>query len=120
MSVEYDYFIFAEKKVKMMFTWDEIHVFSLVFESFRHYLTNSISQNPQSKTTVSGLIIAGYSVLIAGFMLKPSKPAAEVAAPVVAKVSTGSTAIPSVDDEAFATFIEDESNLQKWIDTSEE
>ena len=54
-------------------------------------------------------------------MLKPSKAteAAPEVATVVTKASSGSTAIPSVDDEAFANFIEDESNLQKWIDTAE-
>ena len=69
-------------------------------------------------TIVAGLIITGYTVLITGFMLKPSK--ATEAAPAAPKASSESTAIPSVDDEAFATFIEDESNLQKWIDTAEE
>ena len=68
---------------------------------------------------VAGLIIGGYAVLITAFMLKPSKAAEPL--PVVAKASTSSiTSIPSVDDEAFASFIEDESNLQKWIDTAEE
>lgn len=67
---------------------------------------------------VAGLIIGGYAVLITAFMLKPSKAAEPLP---VAKASTSSiTSIPSVDDEAFASFIEDESNLQKWIDTAEE
>jgi len=66
---------------------------------------------------VAGLIISGYTVLITLFMLKPSKPAPPLAAPKPASASA--TSIPSVDDEAFATFIEDESNLQKWIDTAE-
>lgn len=38
---------------------------------------------------------------------------------VVAKVSSSVGTIPSVDDPAFADFIEDESNLLKWIDAAE-
>mmetsp|Transcript_14952 Transcript_14952/g.18234 ORF Transcript_14952/g.18234 Transcript_14952/m.18234 type:complete len:116 (-) Transcript_14952:299-646(-) len=67
---------------------------------------------------VALLIMGGYGVIITGFMLKPSKPAAPAPVAPVA-VKTTSTSIPSVDDEAFASFIEDESNLQKWIDTAE-
>ena len=88
------------------------HIYGVLFRvSLAH---NSISVS----FIVSGLIIAGYAVLITGFMLKPSKPAPP--APEAKPVSTTTTSIPSVEDEAFATFIEDESNLQKWIDTSEE
>jgi hypothetical protein len=70
--------------------------------------------------SVSGLILAGYTVLITAVMLKPSSPAPAPEVVAVKPVAaTGSTSIPSVDDEAFGTFIEDESNLQKWIDTAE-
>lgn len=48
----------------------------------------------------------------------PSSKKEEVeAAPVAKAADTG--AIPSVDDEAFADFIENEQNLQKWIDSAE-
>ena len=93
------------------------HIYGVLFHvSLAH---NSISIC--SISIVAGLIIAGYSVLITGFMLKPSKAAPP--APESKSVSINTTSgwsIPSVEDEAFATFIEDESNLQKWIDTAEE
>lgn len=38
-------------------------------------------------------------------------------APVKAAADTGS--IPSVDDDNFADFIENEANLNKWIDSAE-
>ena len=47
------------------------------------------------------------------------KGAPEEAPVVAAKPAATVGTIPSVDDEAFAEFIEDESNLMKWIDTAE-
>jgi hypothetical protein len=66
------------------------------------------------------LILAGYTVLIGGVMLKPSKPAAAPVAAAPVAASSGSSDIPSVDDEAFGTFIEDETNLNSWLATAEE
>jgi hypothetical protein len=51
-------------------------------------------------------------------MLKPSKKVEEVVV-AVAKPASTSTSIPSVDDASFAEFIENEANLQKWIDSAE-
>lgn len=38
---------------------------------------------------------------------------------VATKSADVSGAIPSVEDESFAEFIENEGNLQKWIDSAE-
>mmetsp|Transcript_3169 Transcript_3169/g.3675 ORF Transcript_3169/g.3675 Transcript_3169/m.3675 type:complete len:116 (-) Transcript_3169:200-547(-) len=67
---------------------------------------------------VAGLILGGYATLITLVSLKPSKAKAEE--PVVAaKPAETSGAMPSIDDAEFAEFIENESNLQKWIDSAE-
>lgn len=65
--------------------------------------------------TVAGLILGGYTTLfLIVKMLPSSKKEAE---PVAKSADTGS--IPSVEDESFAHFIENEENLQKWIDSAE-
>jgi hypothetical protein len=70
-----------------------------------------------SLKTVAGLILGGYATLITIVSLKPSGSKEE---PVVAsKPADVSGAIPSVEDESFAEFIENEGNLQKWIDSAE-
>uniref|UniRef100_A0A7S2I9N5 Uncharacterized protein n=1 Tax=Helicotheca tamesis TaxID=374047 RepID=A0A7S2I9N5_9STRA len=72
---------------------------------------------------LAGAILAGYGVLIMGATIGSkmggSAPAEEPApvAPVTPAASTGS--IPSVDSDEFATFIESEENLLKWIETAE-
>lgn len=50
--------------------------------------------------------------------MKPSGKVEE-AAPVAKATDSSSTAIPSVDDDSFGEFIENEANLQKWIDSAE-
>lgn len=62
-------------------------------------------------------IIGGYGVIIAFFLLKPSSPKAVEAPAPVAKAAT--TGIPSVEDPSFGDFIENEANLNRWIDTAE-
>jgi hypothetical protein len=47
----------------------------------------------------------------------PSSKKEVEAAPVAKAADTGT--IPSVEDESFAEFIENEENLQKWIDSAE-
>ena len=53
-----------------------------------------------------------YLVVKAGMAMSPAKP--EVAAPAVVESVGG---IPDVEDAAFGTFIESESNLNKLIDS---
>mmetsp|Transcript_13048 Transcript_13048/g.24517 ORF Transcript_13048/g.24517 Transcript_13048/m.24517 type:complete len:117 (-) Transcript_13048:186-536(-) len=67
---------------------------------------------------VAGLIIGGYATLFTLVSLKPSKAKEE---PVVVSKPAADVvgAIPSVEDESFADFIENEGNLQKWIDSAE-
>lgn len=67
---------------------------------------------------MSRAIIGGYGVIIAFFVLKPSgaKAVEEAPAPVAKAATTG---IPSVEDPAFGDFIENEANLNRWIDSAE-
>lgn len=73
------------------------------------------------KKKVAGAILGGYGVAITLAMLKSKlsgsseEPAPVAAAPVAAP--TGD--IPSVESAEFETFIENESNLMKWVDTLE-
>jgi hypothetical protein len=61
-----------------------------------------------------------YSGVISLAVLRSKMKSAPAEEPVVvAKVSSSVGTIPSVDDPAFADFIEDESNLLKWIDAAE-
>ena len=61
-----------------------------------------------------------YSGVISLAVLKSKLTSAPAEEPIAAtKVSSSVGTIPSVDDPAFADFIEDESNLLKWIDTAE-
>merc|ERR1719330_2236453 len=62
-------------------------------------------------------IIGGYGAIIALAMLKPS--GAKKEAPPALVASTSSVGIPSVEDPAFGDFIENEANLQSWIDSAE-
>ena len=66
---------------------------------------------------VAGAIIGGYAAIITLASLKPSKKAEPVAEKPASSASTG--AIPSVDAPEFAEFIENEDNLNKWIDSAE-
>lgn len=67
---------------------------------------------------VAGLVLGGYATLITITLLKPSKAVEE---PVVAAKPAADTtgAMPSIDDAEFAEFIENEANLNKWIDSAE-
>merc|ERR1719223_428741 len=56
---------------------------------------------------VSGLILGGYTLLFTLVSLKPSGKADPV--PVAKPVASSTSAIPSVDDPAFADFIENEA-----------
>eukprot|EP00552_Chaetoceros_brevis_P001586 CAMPEP_0197736820 /NCGR_PEP_ID=MMETSP1435-20131217/4399_1 /TAXON_ID=426625 /ORGANISM="Chaetoceros brevis, Strain CCMP164" /LENGTH=115 /DNA_ID=CAMNT_0043325081 /DNA_START=8 /DNA_END=355 /DNA_ORIENTATION=- len=68
---------------------------------------------------VSGLVLGGYATLITIALLKPSG-AVEEPVVVAAKPAADTTgAMPSIDDAEFAEFIEDEANLNKWIDSAE-
>ena len=69
---------------------------------------------------VALLILGLYSGVISLAVLKSkmsSSPEEPVAVPKPVSSAVGT--IPSVDDPAFAEFIEDEANLMKWIDTAE-
>ena len=68
--------------------------------------------------------MGGYGALISFFVLKSKfskKPeaAALVTAPS-SSTSATSDAIPSVESNDFANFIESEENLMKWVATSEQ
>jgi hypothetical protein len=67
---------------------------------------------------VAGLILGGYTTLFMLVKIWPSSKKEVEAAPV-AKAAADTGTIPSVEDEAFAEFIENEENLQKWIDSAE-
>ena len=68
--------------------------------------------------------MGGYGALISFFVLKskfskkPVPAAAVTAAP--SSISVSSDAIPSVESNDFANFIESEENLLKWVATSEQ
>lgn len=70
---------------------------------------------------MAGAILGGYGVAITLAVLKSKvsgssdEPAPVAAAPVTAP--TGD--IPSVESAEFESFIENESNLMKWVDTLE-
>lgn len=71
-----------------------------------------------SLPTVAGVILGGYAALFTLVKIMPSGSKEEAApAPVKAAADTGS--IPSIDDDNFADFIENEANLNKWIDSAE-
>mmetsp|Transcript_22023 Transcript_22023/g.26164 ORF Transcript_22023/g.26164 Transcript_22023/m.26164 type:complete len:94 (-) Transcript_22023:405-686(-) len=64
-------------------------------------------------------IIGGYGVIIAFFVLKPSGAKAVEEAPAAPVAKPATTGIPSVEDTAFGDFIENEANLNRWIDSAE-
>ena len=73
---------------------------------------------PLPTNVVSGLILAGYTTLFTLVSLMPSGKKEEPVA-VVAVKSVSTSAVPSIDDATFGDFIENEANLQKWIDSAE-
>uniref|UniRef100_A0A7S2R1X0 Uncharacterized protein n=1 Tax=Eucampia antarctica TaxID=49252 RepID=A0A7S2R1X0_9STRA len=70
---------------------------------------------------LAGAILGGYGVVIALGMLKSklSSSDEEPAPVVVAPVAAITGDIPSVESAEFDTFIENESNLMKWVDSLE-
>jgi hypothetical protein len=70
---------------------------------------------------VAGAIMGGYGALISFFILKSKFSSKPVAAAVVPAptLAVSSDAIPSVESNAFANFIESEENLLKWVATAE-
>eukprot|EP00979_Chaetoceros_neogracilis_P007843 scaffold1698_cov279-Chaetoceros_neogracile.AAC.2 len=68
---------------------------------------------------VSGLILAGYAGIFAIVSLIPSGAKEEPVVVAAVKPVETSGSIPSVNDDSFAEFIENEENLQKWIDSAE-
>ncbi len=81
------------------------------------FFSLSANAHPPFTSTVAGLILGGYTILFTLVSLKPSSAKPEEVIPV--KAAASSTAIPSVDDDSFSEFIENEANLQKWIDSAE-
>jgi hypothetical protein len=72
------------------------------------------------RCTVAGAIMGGYGALISFFVLKSKfskKPVAP--APVETPVPITSDAIPSIESNDFAAFIESEENLMKWVATGD-
>ena len=66
--------------------------------------------------------MGGYGALISFFILKSKFSSKPVAAAVVDPAPTpavSSDAIPSVESNDFANFIESEENLLKWVATAE-
>eukprot|EP00559_Dactyliosolen_fragilissimus_P003963 CAMPEP_0184855124 /NCGR_PEP_ID=MMETSP0580-20130426/443_1 /TAXON_ID=1118495 /ORGANISM="Dactyliosolen fragilissimus" /LENGTH=118 /DNA_ID=CAMNT_0027349553 /DNA_START=50 /DNA_END=406 /DNA_ORIENTATION=+ len=69
---------------------------------------------------LAGAIIGGYVGLITIFSLKSKmSPAPEPVVAAATPVSPSAGDIPSVDSEAFSTYIENEDNLMRWIDEAE-
>ena len=70
---------------------------------------------------VAGAILGGYGVAITLAVLKSKvSGSSDEPAPVAAPVASAPTGdIPSVESTEFESFIENESNLMKWVDTLE-
>lgn len=88
-----------------------------VFHEFSYIFACSHTA-PLPTNVVSGLILAGYTTLFTLVSLMPSGKKEEPVA-VVAVKSASTSAVPSIDDATFGDFIENEANLQKWIDSAE-